>query len=410
MQPFQLQIPTKVRFGEGVLEALGKEASSLGTRALLVYGGGSITRNGVYNTILHQLSAAGVSVTEFPGVKPNPVLSHAQEGARIARGAGVDLVVAAGGGSVIDEAKAIAAGAYEGGELWDFYIRKRTVSGALPILAIQTLPASSSEVNAVSVITNEQTKEKFSVRSPHLCPRTAFLDPTVTTSIPREYTAYACTDILSHMMEGYFTSSDPEAGVQDGMVEGVCRAVITATDRLMQDPSDLGARSTVMWAGALAWSGLMNAGVRGATIPNHMLEHPLSAYHDIAHGAGLSIVIPAWMKFARERHGGRIVRFGREILARSGVMDAGVLDVGTAGSTGNADNSEVADANTVEAVITALESWYRKIGTPVTFQEGGINAPEVDGYTAQALQLASLWGVPGYTKADIREVYRLAGA
>jgi alcohol dehydrogenase YqhD (iron-dependent ADH family) len=386
MQPFQLHIPTKVLFGADVLRQLGREAGTVGKRALLVYGGGSIKRNGVYDTVMEELSGAGIEVTEFGGVKPNPVVSHARDGVGTARNVGVDFIVAAGGGSVIDEAKAIAAGAVAGGDVWDFYIRRRNVEAALPVLAVQTLPASSSEMNGVSVLTNEETREKFSIRSTLLCPRVSFLDPAVTTSIPFQYTAYACTDILSHMMEGYFTSSDDNAGVQDGMVEGICRAVMAATDRLQENPRDLDARSTVMWAGALAWSGLMNAGVIGASIPNHMLEHPLSAWHDIAHGAGLSIIIPAWMRFVRQRHGERMIRFGKMVLGMSG------------------------DELTVDQVVAKLEGWYRKIGTPVTFAQGGITRPNVDGYTTGALQLAKLWGVPGYTEEDIREIYRLAGA
>ncbi len=392
MQPFQLQIPTQARFGVGVLASLGTETARLGKNALLVYGKQSIKRNGVYDTVMASLREAGVSVTEHPGVKPNPVLAHVEEGALLAKRAGADVVVAVGGGSVIDAAKAIALGARETGDLWDFFTRKRTVSAALPLLAVQTVPASSSEMNAVSVITNDATKQKFSVRSPLLFPKIAFLDPALTTTIPMEYTAYACTDILSHMMEGYFTSTDPWAPVQDGMVEGISRAVIDSTDRLLLDPTDLQARSAIMWAGALAWSGLVNAGVGGATIPNHMLEHPLSAHHDIAHGAGLSIIIPGWLKFARDRVSNRIIRFGREIL-RMGESLSGL--------------SEAAQA---DLVISTLEQWYKKIGTPITFAEGGITEPLVDEYTVQAMVLGKTWGVPGYTEQDIREVYRLCGA
>lgn len=401
MQPFQLHIPTKVQFGAGALSTLGTEARALGTRALLVSGGGSIKRNGVHATVMEQLTDAGITVTEFTGVKPNPVVAHAREGARVARECGAEMIIAAGGGSVIDEAKGIAVGAREEGDLWDFYDRTRTVSAALPVLAIQTLPASSSEVNMVSVMTNEESTRKFGLRSPHIVPRVAFLDPAVTATIPLEYTAYACTDILSHMMEGYFTSSDTDAHVQDGMVEGVCRAVINGMDRLLKDPADLDARATVMWAGALSWSGLMNAGVTGAAIPNHMLEHPLSACDDIAHGAGLSIVIPAWLKFVRERHRDRILRFGREILGRS---SAGGARNDSAGVTGTVS------FDSPDAVIEALEAWYRRIGTPVTFQESSIKAPDVDSYTEQALQLADFWGITGYSASDIREIYRLAGA
>lgn len=391
MQPFTLRLPTNIRFGIGSIDSLGEEAAALGTRALLVYGGGSIKRNGVYETVRSQLETVGIEVIEYPGVHPNPLLSHAEEGARIARDKTVDLIVAAGGGSVIDESKAIAVGTAdrEGGSLWDFYNRSRSIEGALPLLAVQTLPASSSEINMVSVLTNDKTREKFSIRSPSIYPRAAFLDPQVTTTIPLQYTAYACTDILSHVMEGYFTTTDPWAPVQEGMVEGLSRAIIDSMNRLLEDPSDLNARSAVMWAGALAWSGLMHSGVEGASIPNHMLEHPLSAHYDIAHGAGLSIVIPAWLRYRRDSITDRIVRFGREILRIGDRLD---------------DLGRTAQA---ELVIEELTAWYRSIGTPVSFLEGGLTNVDTDICTAQAISLGKLWGVRGYTETDIQEIYRL---
>lgn len=389
MQNFQLQIPTKILFGEGVLNSLGKEASAFGRKALLVYGQGSIKRNGIYDTVTAQLADTGIEVVEHPGVKPNPVLSHAEEGARLAVKHKVDMIIAVGGGSVIDESKGIAIGARYEPPLWDFYIRKRSATDALPILAVQTVPATSSELNAASVLTNDETLEKFSTRSVSVFPRVSFLDPTVTTSIPVQYTAYACTDILSHMMEGYFTTTAEWIPIQDGMVEGISRGVIEAMDRLIKDPADLDARSAVMWAGALAWSGLLNAGVDGAALPNHMIEHPLSAMHDIAHGAGLSIVIPAWLKYMKARIARRIIRFGREILGIGAQLDG------------------LPEAEQADAVIEALETWYRKIGTPVTFAEGGIVDPDVEALTRQALQLGKFWAVPGYTAEDVRSIYGL---
>jgi alcohol dehydrogenase YqhD (iron-dependent ADH family) len=390
MHAFTLQIPTLIRFGVGVLESLGDDAASLGSRALLVYGGGSIKRNGVYDTVRDQLAKANVAIIEYAGVQPNPLLSHAMDGARLAYKEQVDLVVAVGGGSVIDEAKAIALGAGDlavhggGASLWDYYDRSRTIEAeqpVLPVLAVQTLPASSSEVNTVSVLTNDETREKFSIRTPRISPRVAYLDPETTLSIPLEYTAYACTDILSHVMEGYFTSTDPWAPVHDGMVEGLARGVIDSMNRLMKNPKDLDARAAVTWAGTFAWSGLFNAGVQGATIPNHMLEHPLSAHYGIAHGAGLSICIPGWLKYVKDRIPERIVRFGREVLR--------------------------IDAATPDEVITALEEWYRSIGTPISFAEAGLKDIDLEVCVDQALTLGRLWGVAGYAADDIRAIYRL---
>jgi hypothetical protein len=272
-----------------------------------------------------------------------------------------------------------------------FYKIKKTAAEALPILAVQTVPATSSEVNAASVLTNDETMEKFSTRSVSVIPRVAFLDPTVTTGIPLHYTAYACTDILSHMMEGYFTTTAKWIPIQDGMVEGISRGVIEAMDRLLVNPKDLDARSAVMWAGTLAWSGLINAGVDDAALPNHMIEHPLSAFYDIAHGAGLSIVIPAWLKYMKSRISHRIIRFGRRILELDEQLEG------------------LPESSQSDRVIEALEAWYRKIGSPVTFREGGIVNPDIDALTRQALQLGEYWGIPDYTAADIKKIYELCG-
>ncbi|MFP4492168.1 MAG: iron-containing alcohol dehydrogenase [Spirochaetaceae bacterium] len=389
MKNFQLHIPTKIHFGEKVLEKLGEEASSYGKKALLLYGRGSIKHNGVYDTVLRQLADAGIELVEHPGVKPNPILSHAEEGIRLARENKVDMILAAGGGSVIDEAKGIAIGALHDPPLWDFYTRKRSAGDALPIIAVQTVPATSSEMNAASVLTNDRTNEKFSTRSAHVFPRASFLDPAVTTSIPLEYTAYACTDILSHMMEGYFTTTAEWIPIQDGMVEGISRGVIEAMEKLMKNPRDIDARSAVMWAGALAWSGLPSAGVDGASLPNHMIEHPLSGHYDIAHGAGLSIVIPAWLRYMKSHVSKRIIRFGTEILKMDTQLKGLSMD------------------DQADAVIEALESWYRKIGTPVTCKEGGIGNPDIDSLVQQALQLGEYWGIHSYSAEDLKKIYQL---
>jgi len=391
VQDFQLEIPTKIIFGRDRISELGAEVSAFGRRALLVFGQGSIKRTGLYDTVRKQLADAGVSVTDHAGVKPNPVLSHTEEGIALAKEKDVDVILAVGGGSVIDESKGIAIGAVTPPPVWDFYTRKRAATEALPIVAVQTLPATSSELNAISVITNEETKEKFSTRSVSIFPRVSILDPTLTTSIPIQYTAYACTDILSHMMEGYFTTTAKWLPIQDGMVEGISRGVIAALDRLMEDPKDIEAREVVMWAGAIAWSGLMNAGVEGAAVPNHMLEHPLSADYDVTHGAGLSVVIPAWLRHMKPRIKHRIIQYGRNILGVGDRLEG-------------LDEDKQADI-----VIEALEAWYRKIGTPVTFDEAGIENPDIDMLSSQAMQLADLWGVPGYTTEDAQRVYTLCG-
>lgn len=418
MVNFEWETPTKIIFGEGCLSRLGAEAARWGKKALLVYGKDSIKKLGIYQQVLDQLKAASIEVVEHAGVKPNPILSHAEEGARKAREQGVDIVLAVGGGSVIDESKGIAIGARHSDPLWDFYLRKVQVQKALPLLAIQTFPATSSELNQVSVLTNDRTGEKFSVRSNEIFPKVTFLDPTFTIHIPIQQTAYAVTDMLSHLMEGYFTQSRDFA-VQDGLVEGMSRALMRAMETIQQDPTNLDARSDLMWAGAWAWNGLLKAGVEGASIPNHMLEHPLSGLYDVPHGAGLSIIIPAWLSYKKHQVASRILKFGRDILGMKdlpqkethqgpvGTGKSASHPVGVMGSPASPTLS-LEEERAVDRVIQTLISWYRKIGTPTNYREAGLESVDFEKMTAQALELCRLWGISGYTAQDIKAIYQLA--
>ncbi|MDY7027559.1 MAG: iron-containing alcohol dehydrogenase, partial [Spirochaetota bacterium] len=243
MTNFEFYSPTKVIFGKDVVSRLGQEAKEFGGKALLLYGRESIKKNGLYDLIVKQCAEAGIELTEHSGVSPNPVLSHASEGVRIAREADVDFIIAAGGGSVIDESKVISAGTANDAPLWDLVSRKAPVEKALPIVAIQTLPATSSETNQVGVLTNKETNEKFSIKSPLLVPAKAFLDPQLTFTIPKKYSAYACFDIMSHMLEGYFTTTADFAPAHEGFVEGLSGAVKISLDRILKDPEDYEARA-----------------------------------------------------------------------------------------------------------------------------------------------------------------------
>jgi len=237
-------------------------------------------------------------------------------------------------------------------------------------------------------MTNDATHEKFSIRSEAIYPKVSFLDPSLTLAIPEQYTADACTANLSHIIEGYFTASG-DFPLQDGLVEGVCRAVMGALEIVLTDPRNLEARSTIMWAAALAWNGLLKSGVEGASIPNHMLEHPLSGLYDVPHGAGLSIVIPAWLKYMKPSIAHRILLFGERVLGLGKKLE---------GKT----PSEGADI-----VIGELENWYRHIHTPVRLREAGIVSLDIDACTEQALALSVYWDVPGYDEEDIRAIYAL---
>lgn len=390
MQNFEFYSPTKVIFGNDIFKDLGKIARESGTRALLVYGRNSILASGLYNTVVSSLKDAGIHVTDHSGVKPNPELPHAQEGAKKAAQIEADMIIAVGGGSVIDESKAIAAGACYSGNLWDFYNRKATIKSALPIIAIQTLPATSSETNQASVITNPATNEKFGARSPYIVPRVAFLDPDITFTVPQQYTAYASFDIMSHLLEGYFTSTESFAPVQDGFVEGMVKAVMSSLDRVQKNVRDRDARASLMWAGALGWNGLCNAGVEGAAIPNHMLEHPLSAVYDIAHGAGLAVIFPVWLSFKKESITSRILLFGKNIM-----------EMGD-------DLNGLSESAACDRIIDRFREWIGTIGCPLNLRDAGIDNPDIPELVKQARVLCGYWGIEGYSDKDLETIYRMA--
>lgn len=387
MQNFEFHAPTRIVFGNDILKDLGKTARKLGTKALLVYGQSSIKNSGLYDQIISVLKDSGLSVTDYSGVKPNPELPHACEGAKKAVDTGAELVIAVGGGSVIDESKAIAAGACYSGNLWDFYNRKATIKKALPIIAVQTLPATSSEMNEVSVLTNPETNEKLGARSPFIIPGAAFLDPSLTFTIPLKYTAYASFDIMSHLLEGYFTSTDSFAPVQDGFIEGMVKAVMLSFNKVKKNPRDWDARASLMWAGALAWNGLGNAGVAGASTPNHMLEHPLSAVYDIAHGAGLAVIFPAWLRYKKESIAPRILLFGKNILEMGNEIKG------------------LSDSPACDKIIERFSEWIKNTGCPVNLRDAGIDNPDIPELVKQARSLCGYWGINGYTDEDLKAIY-----
>ena len=388
MTNFEFYSPTKVIFGKGVISRVGTESVKYGKKALFLYGKGSLKKSGLYDLIKAEMDKVGISLVELGGVEPNPVLAHALEGIEIAKKESVDFIIAAGGGSVIDEAKGIAAGFYGQDDLWDYYSKKSTVEKALPIVAVQTLPATSSETNQVGVLTNPERGEKFGLRSPLIVPKVAFLDPEVTFNIPVQYTAYACFDIMTHLLEGYFTTTAEFSPVQDGFVEGMVKAVMESLERILKDPKDYEARASVMWTAALAWNGLANAGLDGAVIPCHMLEHPLSALYNISHGAGLAIVTPVWLKCRKEQISKRIIKFGKNILGLEGL-----------------ESLELSAA--CDLVIEKIEEFIRKIGCPLSLSEAGIQDIDADELTKQAITLSYLWNINGYSDEEIKKIYNL---
>lgn len=381
MKNFELHIPTKIVFGKGVISSLGDEAVSFGKKALLVYGKGSIKRNGTYNMVISSLNKSNIEYIEHPGVHANPTLKHAEEGVRLAKENNVDMVIAVGGGSVMDESKAIAAGVKNERDLWDYFLRRDTIKDALPVITVVTMPATSSEMNPYMVLTNEE-KLKVGLKSVHTIPKVSFLDPTVTMSIPVQNTAYACTDILSHMFEVYFNSKEKFNPVNDGYIEGLCKAVMRSMEVILENPKDYDARASIMWGATLAWNGISSAGVEGASTPCHKLEHPLSGLYDIAHGAGLSIVTPVWLRYVKSEKGDRIVKFAENIMG---------ITEGT-------------KEEKIDKSIDELVKWYKKIGTPTTFTEAGIDNPDIDTLADQVVIGQELFKMVAFNRDQIVEI------
>jgi NADP-dependent alcohol dehydrogenase len=383
MENFEFFNSVRVIFGKNALDKLGDKISGIGKRVLLVYGKGSIKKIGLYDKVVGILQEASMEIVEFGGVKPNPVLSHTREGIKLARTEKVDCILAVGGGSVIDEAKAISAGALYDGNVWDFYTGDATITKTLPMMTVLTVPATGTEMNGGTVITNEETGDKFGFITESLQPEASFMDPTVTFSISKEYTAYSGIDAISHCIEGYFTNTNGWAPVQDRYIEGLVQAIMESIEAILEKPDNYDARASFMWAATLAWNGLSVAGLENAQGPAHMLGHPLSALYDLAHGATLSITTPAWMRWALENGNGNIEKFARKVF----------------GITAEDDNEAA------RLGIEALKGWFVKIGSPVTLKEAGIPDSDVDRIVDKAFDLAQVWGMNVYTKDVIRKIF-----
>ncbi|CAG9620988.1 iron-containing alcohol dehydrogenase [Sutcliffiella rhizosphaerae] len=294
MENFTFYNPTKLVFGKGQLNTLPEELESYGKNVLLVYGGGSIKRNGLYNEVMDQLHKAGVTVTELSGVEPNPRLSTVQKGVELCREHSIDFLLAVGGGSVIDCTKAIAAGAKYEGDVWDIVLRKHIATEALPFGTVLTLAATGSEMNSGSVITNWETNEKYGWGSPVTFPKFSILDPVNTFSVPKDHTVYGIVDMMSHVLEQYFHNST-NTPLQDRMCEGVLTTVMETAPKLLEDMESYEHRETILFNGTIALNGMLQMGYRGDWA-THGIEHAVSAIYDIPHAGGLAILFPNWME------------------------------------------------------------------------------------------------------------------
>lgn len=384
MENFEFHIPTKIIFGKDVVNETGKHAKKYGKKLLMLYGLGSIKKNGTYDRVVKSLKQENLEIIEFPGVKSNPILAHAREAIRLAKENKVDFILAVGGGSVIDEAKGISAGALYDGDVWDFYNKDVKIKAALPLVTVQTIPATSSEMNQISVLTNEETKRKAGLVSDYFYPVLSILDPTVTYSIPSDYMAYSAADAVAHLIEAYFTHTDEWFPIQDSYIEGLTKTIIECTEKITKNPADYDSRATMMWACTLASNGLCKAGYTGNEGPSHMLSHTLGGFYDIPHGAALTIIIPNWMSYMKNKYRNNFIRFAENVFNIKTGDDDLNLNLG----------------------IIALKEWFKKIKCPVTFAQVGIKNPDFEIMAKDAIAIGKSWGIKGYSVKMVADIFR----
>ena len=378
--------PTKYLFGKEMEKNVGREAAKYGKKVLVHYGGGSIKKTGLYDTTIKSLKDAGIQVFELGGVMPNPRLSKVREGIEICKSEGIDLVLAVGGGSVIDSSKAIAAGhAYEG-DVWDFFSGKAEVTKATPVATILTIAAAGSEGSTGCVITNEDGNYKRAFNSMAVVSKFSILNPALTVTVPRYQTFCGTTDIMAHLMERYFTNVK-NVELTDRLIEATLKTVISNTKILKDDLINYEARAEVMWSGTIAHNNLLDTG-RIGDWASHDIEHELSGIYDIAHGAGLAVVFPAWMKYVYKHDIERFAQFAVRVFNVE--MDYFDLE------------------KTALAGIKELEDLFSSVGMPIRLGELGIDESRLEEMAEKADENGGVGNFIKLRKADILDIYKLA--
>ena len=312
------EIPTKLYFGKGQISHLDEILRSLGKKVLLTYGGGSIKKVGLYDTVIDILKKGGFEVTELSGIEPNPRIESVEEGVRLCKENNIDVILAVGGGSTIDCSKAIAAGVFYDGDLWDMVASYHGTLKALPLVDILTLSATGSEYDGGGVITNLKTHEK--IGNSYTYPYASICDPTYTFSVSKYQTASGTADIMSHIFEGYFSRTE-DSDLSDHIAEGVLKTAIKYLPVALKEPDNYTARANLMAISSVACSGIPQYGKQDTGWPCHAMEHELSAFYDITHGIGLAILTPRWMRFILEKDPSctwRFVRFAKNVWGLDG--------------------------------------------------------------------------------------------
>jgi alcohol dehydrogenase YqhD (iron-dependent ADH family) len=386
MNNFVFQNTTKIIFGEGTQHEVGNAVKKFSKRVLLHYGGGSIKKSGLYTDIEKSLKAEGIDFIDWGGVKPNPRLSLVQEGIKICKENQIDFILAVGGGSVIDSAKAIALGVCFAGDVWDLFEGKATPQKALPLGVVLTIPAAGSESSNSTVITNETGLYKRPCSSLVLFPQFAILNPELTYTLSPFQTTCGVSDIMAHILERYFTHT-VDTDFTDRLCEATLRTVINNARIVLEYPDNYAARAELMWAGTIAHNNLLGTG-RTEDWGSHMIEHELSGIYDVAHGAGLSVVFPAWMQYVYKLNIQRFVQFAVR-----------VWDVDF--------SCDLPERMALEG-IRRMKSYFKEIGLPVSLKELGIPDDRLEEMAAKGTEAGPLGNFKKLYKDDVLEILRLA--
>lgn len=389
MFPFNYYAPTKVLFGRDTELRVAEMVKLFGgTKVLIHYGGGSVVRSGLMRRVTDTLDAAGIAYVMLGGAVPNPRLSLVCEGIELCKREGVDFLLAVGGGSAIDSAKAIGYGVYNGGDVWDFYDRRRKAEGCLPLGVILTLSATGSEMSDSSVITKEEGLIKRGYSSDFGRARFAIMNPELTMTLPDYQTFCGCADIMMHTMERYF-SGGGTMQLTDAIAEGLLRTVMANALVLLEDPKNYDARAEVMWAGSLSHNGLTGCGSDGGDWMTHKLEHELGGLYDVAHGAGLTAIWGSWARYVY-----------RDCLPRFRRFAVNVMDVEPNGT----------DEAIALKGIEATEAFFRRIHMPTNLRELGVDPTEDELRTMARKCAEGVGGAKGSARLlreeDMLAIYR----
>ncbi|AAO35042.1 NADH-dependent alcohol dehydrogenase [Clostridium tetani] len=386
MLNFNYSIPTKIFFGKGQIEILGKEIKKYGNKVLIVYGGGSIKKNGVYDEIVNIFKDNNINFWELSGVEPNPRITTVRKGIKVCKENDIDFILAVGGGSSIDCSKVIAAGYYYKGDPWDIVLNSSKIENAIPLGTILTLSATGSEMNAGAVITNLETNEKLGTHHPSMAPKFSILDPSYTFTVPAKHTAAGIADIMSHTFENYF-SKTKEAYLQNRMAESILKTCIEYGKVAMEEPENYEARANLMWASSLAINGILSYG-KETKWSVHPIEHELSAFYDITHGIGLAILTPYWMEY---------------------VLDDSTLDnfVEYGINVWNINDKED-KYNIANKSIEKTREYFTSLGIPSTLKEVGIEEEKLAEMAKAATRRGDVGGFRPLKEEDVLKIYKLA--